>query len=79
MNNLYEIFATNINSCNMQLVLILSSFLGGIIASISPCSLAMLPIVIGYIGGYSKQTVSKTIIQLFSFAESISFKVRTNS
>ena len=64
MNNLYEIFS---NAGNAKAILLLSSFLGGIVASISPCSLAMLPIVIGYIGGYANQPVSKTVIQLFSF------------
>lgn len=64
MNNLYEIFS---NAGNAKAILLLSSFLGGIVASISPCSLAMLPIVIGYIGGYANQPVSKTVVQLFSF------------
>lgn len=67
MNNLYEIFTTGLNGGNTQIILLITSFLGGIIASISPCSLAMLPIVIGYIGGYSKQDTYKTLIQLLSF------------
>lgn len=67
MNNLYNIFATSLQSGNAQLILLLASFLGGVIASISPCSLAMLPIVIGYIGGYAEQSISKTVTQLFSF------------
>jgi cytochrome c biogenesis protein CcdA len=44
-----------------------TAFLGGIIASISPCSLAMLPIMIGYVGGCSKETPVRTFIQLSSF------------
>lgn len=67
MNNLYDIFSTSLNAGNAKMILLLSSFLGGVVASISPCSLAMLPIVIGYIGGYANQPVSKTVIQLFSF------------
>lgn len=43
------------------------SFLGGLIASISPCSLAMLPIIIGYIGGYSDAKPLKTFIQMLFF------------
>ena len=43
------------------------SFLGGIIASVSPCSLAMLPIIVGFIGGYSKEKPSKTFIQMIFF------------
>ena len=64
MNSLNEIFA---NAGNAKAILLLASFLGGVVASISPCSLAMLPIVIGYIGGYANQPLSKTVIQLFSF------------
>lgn len=43
------------------------SFLGGLIASVSPCSLAMLPIIIGYVGGYSDNRPFKTFIQLVFF------------
>ena len=67
MNNLYNIFSVSLNAGNAKLILLLSSFLGGIVASISPCSLAMLPIVIGYIGGYANQSVSRTLVQLISF------------
>ena len=43
------------------------SFLGGLVASISPCSLAMLPIIIGYIGGYSDAKPLKTFVQMLFF------------
>ena len=36
-------------------------------ASISPCSLAMLPLMIGYVGGCSKETPFRTFIQLTCF------------
>ncbi len=51
------------------------SFLGGLIASISPCSLAMLPIIVGYVGGYSEAKPLKTLIQMifFVFGTSIVF------
>ena len=67
MNNLNDIFTASLNASNTKLILLIISFLGGIIASISPCSLAMLPVVIGYIGGYANQPLSKTVVQLFSF------------
>lgn len=53
------------------------SFLGGLVASISPCSLAMLPIIIGYIGGYSDAKPLKTFIQMlfFVFGTAIVFSV----
>ena len=49
------------------LLLFMTAFLGGIVASISPCSLAMLPIIIGYVGGCSKETPFRTFIQLSCF------------
>ncbi len=36
-------------------------FLGGIISSASPCVLAMIPLVIGYVGGYSEGSNKKAI------------------
>lgn len=53
------------------------SFFGGLIASLSPCSLAMLPIIIGYIGGYSDAKPLKTFIQMlfFVFGTAIVFSI----
>ena len=36
-------------------------------SSISPCSLGMLPLIIGYVGGYGDSNKFKTFIQLSSF------------
>jgi len=36
-------------------------FLGGVISSASPCVLAMIPLVIGYVGGYSEGSQKKAI------------------
>ena len=60
-------FTEQISSGNFQLMLLGLSFLGGLIASISPCSLAMLPIVIGYIGGFNENDNKNTLLQLTSF------------
>lgn len=46
---------------------LLISFLGGILASISPCSIGMLPLIVGYVGGYGDSNKLKTFIQLSSF------------
>ena len=59
--------ANMFNSSHSVLFLYLISFIGGIIASISPCSLAMLPIIVGYVGGYSNEKPSKTFVQLLFF------------
>jgi len=36
-------------------------FLGGIISSASPCVLAMIPLVIGYVGGYAEGSQKKAV------------------
>jgi len=36
-------------------------FLGGVISSASPCVLAMIPMVIGYVGGYAEGSQKKAI------------------
>jgi len=36
-------------------------FLGGVISSASPCVLAMIPLVIGYVGGYAEGSQKKAI------------------
>lgn len=63
MENLTALF----NSQTSIYVLFGASFLGGLIASISPCSLSMLPLIIGYIGGYSKEKPLKTLMQMLVF------------
>ena len=47
--------------------LYLISFLGGLIASVSPCSLSMLPIIIGYVGGFTEQKPAKIFLQMVMF------------
>lgn len=63
MDNLTQILADG----RVWYLMLIASFLGGILASISPCSLAMLPLIIGYIGGYSKETAFRTFLQLCCF------------
>jgi cytochrome c-type biogenesis protein len=63
MEHLAELF-THEGSVPILLAL---SFLGGLVASLSPCSLAMLPIIVGYVGGYSKENPLKTLVQMMFF------------
>ena len=63
MQNYVELFTSQGNI----VLLFWLSFLGGLIASISPCSLAMLPMIIGYIGGYSNEKPARTLVQLIFF------------
>lgn len=53
-------------------ILLLISFLAGILSSLSPCSLGILPLIIAYIGGYSKENNKKLFIQLLSFSLGLS-------
>jgi cytochrome c-type biogenesis protein len=63
MENLTSLF----NSQTSILILFGASFLGGVISSISPCSLSMLPLIIGYVGGYSDAKPLKTLLQMSVF------------
>lgn len=60
-------FTSIFTSQNSLPILFSIAFLGGLIASVSPCSLSMLPLIIGYVGGYSKENPFKTSLQIFSF------------
>ncbi len=64
MDSLVNIFSSSTQAWYIMLTI---SFLGGVLASISPCSLAMLPLIVGYVGGYSKETPFKTFLQLCCF------------
>lgn len=77
MDSLVQIFSTEITGIHIWILMFLASFAGGIIASISPCSLAMLPLIIGYVGGCSKETPIRTFIQLccFIFGTAIVFSI----
>ena len=45
----------------------LGVFLGGILSSSSPCVLATIPLVIGYVGGYSGGNRRKALLYSFAF------------
>ncbi len=75
MENYLNIF-TQAGAGQVSLIIMLAvSFLGGLLASISPCSLAMLPIIIGYVGGYSHEKPLKILLQMlfFVFGSSLVF------
>lgn len=74
MTNYLQLF-TQTHAGHFSLIMLAVSFLGGLLASVSPCSLAMLPIIIGYVGGYSQGNPAKTFLQMlfFVFGSSIVF------
>ena len=74
MENYVELFTNNGNIA----LLFWLSFLGGVVASISPCSLAMIPLIVGYIGGYSNESSGKkTFLQMlfFVFGTAVVFSI----
>ena len=77
MDNLVQIFSSGSTGIGVWMLMFAASFAGGVLASISPCSLAMLPLIIGYVGGYSKETPLRTFIQLccFIFGTAIVFSI----
>lgn len=77
MDNLVQIFSSGSTGLGVWLLMFAASLAGGVIASISPCSLAMLPLIIGYVGGYSKETPFRTFIQLccFIFGTAVVFSI----
>jgi len=52
---------------NGGLTIILLVFLGGLMTSLSPCILSMLPVMLGYIGGLEKPSRTKGFITSVSF------------
>ncbi|MFZ5944987.1 MAG: cytochrome c biogenesis protein CcdA [Bacillota bacterium] len=51
---------------------IVLTFFVGIVTSFNPCLLSMLPLLIGYIGGYSAKSKVKGLIMSFSFVMGLS-------
>jgi len=67
MISITDYFTSFAGTGEFKLAFIAISFLGGVLASISPCSLSMLPIIIGYVGGYGNDDDKKIFWQLISF------------
>ena len=73
MDNIVNLFSTyQTGAFYIAPLILLLSFFAGVIASLSPCTLGMLPLVIGYVGGYSKDGNKKLLIQLLSFSIGLS-------
>ena len=73
LNQISTNLAQYIQNGEFSILFLLISFLGGVLSSISPCSLGMIPLIIGYVGGYSDNDKFKTFIQLSSFVFGLAF------
>ncbi len=62
---------------NQSWVAFPACFFGGIVSSASPCSLAMVPLIIGYVGGYAEGSQKKAIQYslMFTLGLTITFTV----
>lgn len=72
---MFEVFVSETIPRMMQEVSLLTFlvvFTGGIVTSISPCILSMIPVMIGYIGGYSEQSRLKGFLMSFAFVLGLS-------
>lgn len=73
MDNFVQIFSQYGNGNVIILFfLIIIAFIAGILTSLSPCSLGMLPLIVAYVGGYSKDNHKKLLLQLISFSIGLS-------
>lgn len=58
---------------NSLIYMMIVSFIGGIISSVSPCSIGSLPLLLAYICGLEKNTGMKLFARLASFSLGLSF------
>lgn len=75
---LYQLqqFANQLVTSQLNHLTILSLviiFLAGLLTSITPCMLSMLPITIGYIGGYENKSKFSALIQSIWFSLGLAF------
>jgi len=76
MNNLLtDVLSGQLNHFSLWIIVLV--FLGGVISSLSPCTLGILPVIMGYIGGYSENTTKKTVIQVLCFVFGLSVVLTT--
>lgn len=74
MDNVLQSFSVYLGGSQFAFPILLAiAFLAGIISSLSPCSLGLLPLIIGYVGGYSKERNKALFVQMLSFSLGLSF------
>ena len=73
MTELTQKLTEIISTGEFSIIFLLASFFGGVLSSLSPCTLGIIPLIVGYVGGYSDSNKLKTFIQLCSFTFGLAF------
>ena len=50
-----------------SMMLIVFAFAGGVVSSLLPCTVGMLPVLVGYVGGYTEQSRWETLREILLF------------
>lgn len=72
MENIVSQFFTSQLHAQYSVWLLLLAFIGGVISSLSPCSIGLLPVIVGYVGGSSENSWKRTAIQVLFFVLGLS-------
>ncbi len=68
-NIITQVFA---NNTEISIWIFIAIFIGGVISSLSPCTIGIIPVVIGCIVGSSEKNTKKTFFQIFFFVLGLS-------
>lgn len=77
MDSITQVFAQQLSINQISWMIFVLAFLGGVVTSVSPCSIGLLPVVVGYVGGYSENKDKKTILQIIFFILGLSLVLTT--
>ena len=67
MENFVAYFNEQLTGSNFPFLLLILAFLGGLLTSLSPCNLAVLPLIVGYVAGSGERNTRRLIFQLLMF------------
>lgn len=66
MENFISFFQSHVKG-DFSILILALCFLGGVVSSLSPCGIGMLPVVVSYIGASPEQKTSKSVMQIIFF------------